>query len=65
MNRFIDFDPYTIREHNRQTHTEVNSLRLQERLRKNREDCKGVADGLLPRRELEAGAASCNRASRA
>jgi hypothetical protein len=36
MNRFIDFDPYAIREHNRQTHTEVNSLRLQERLRKNR-----------------------------
>jgi hypothetical protein len=65
MNRFIDFDPYAIREHNRQTHTEVNSSCLQERLRKNREDCKGVADGLLPRRELEAGAASCNRASRA
>jgi hypothetical protein len=25
-------------------------LHLQERLRKNREDCEGVANGLLPRR---------------
>ena len=36
MNRYIDFDPYLIREQNQQIHTEVNWLRLQEQLRKNR-----------------------------
>jgi hypothetical protein len=35
MNHYIDFNPYLIREHNQQIHTEVNSLRLQEQLRKN------------------------------
>jgi hypothetical protein len=36
MNHYIDFNPYRIREHNQQIHTEVNSLRLQEQQRKNR-----------------------------
>jgi hypothetical protein len=36
MNHFIDFDPYTIGEHHRQLRAETDSLRLQERLRKNR-----------------------------
>jgi len=35
MNHFIDFDPYTIGQHNRQMRTEIDSLRLQEQLRKN------------------------------
>ena len=42
MDRFINFDPYTIGEHGWRMHAEINSLRLEERLRKNRE---GVADG--------------------
>ena len=36
MNHYIEFNPYLIREHNQQIHTEVDSLRLQEQLRKNR-----------------------------
>jgi hypothetical protein len=36
MNHFIKFDPYVIEEHDQQIHTEVNALRLQEQLRKNR-----------------------------
>jgi hypothetical protein len=36
MNHYIDFNPYLIREHNQHIHTEVNSMRLQEQLRKNR-----------------------------
>ena len=36
MNHFINFDPYVIEEHDQQIHTEVNALRLQEQLRKNR-----------------------------
>jgi hypothetical protein len=36
MNHFIGFDPYTIGQHNRQMRMEIESLRLQERLRKNR-----------------------------
>ena len=35
MNHYIDSNPYQIREHNQQIHTEVNSLRLHEQ-RKNR-----------------------------
>ena len=35
MNHFIDFDPYTIGQHNLQMRTEIDSLRLQEQLRKN------------------------------
>jgi hypothetical protein len=35
MNHLMDFDPYMIGEHNQQMHTEITSLRLQERLRKN------------------------------
>ena len=30
---YMDFDPYVIRERNRQAHREVRSLRLEERLR--------------------------------
>ena len=37
MNHYMDFDPYLIRERNEQMLREVNSLRLQERLRKNRQ----------------------------
>ena len=33
---YMDFDPYTIRERNEQMLREVNSLRLEERLRENR-----------------------------
>jgi hypothetical protein len=36
MNHFINFDPYTIGEHNRQMRTQIDSLRLQEQLRKDR-----------------------------
>jgi hypothetical protein len=36
MNYFIGFDPYTIRQHNRQMRMETDSLRLQGQLRKNR-----------------------------
>jgi hypothetical protein len=33
---YMDFDPYVIRERNEQVHREVNSLRLEERLREDR-----------------------------
>ncbi len=36
MNHYIDFDPYVIKERNAQMHKEVSSLRLEERLRKER-----------------------------
>jgi hypothetical protein len=36
MNYYTDFDPYVIRERNQQVHTEVRSLRLEERLREER-----------------------------
>jgi hypothetical protein len=36
MNHYTDFDPYFIRERNQQMCSEVNSLRLQERLREDR-----------------------------
>ena len=35
MNNLMDFDPYVIRECNQQMLREVNSLRLEERLRNN------------------------------
>ena len=63
MNHLMDFDPYMIGEHNQQMHTEITSLRLQERLRKNRDDGRSVADSLGPRRELEAGMAPFNKTS--
>jgi hypothetical protein len=63
MSQLMDFDPYMIGEHNQQMHTEITSLRLQERLRKNRNDGKSVADGLGPRREPEAGMAPFNKTS--
>jgi hypothetical protein len=36
MNHYMDFDPYVIGERNQQVHTEVRSLRLEERLREER-----------------------------
>jgi hypothetical protein len=36
MDHFVNFDPYMIGQHNRQRRTEIDSLRLQEQLRKNR-----------------------------
>jgi parvulin-like peptidyl-prolyl isomerase len=33
---YADFDPYVIRERNQQVHREVQSLRLEERLREER-----------------------------
>jgi hypothetical protein len=67
MNHLMDFDPYMIGKHNQQMHTEITSLRLQERLRKNRGDGKSVADGLGPRRwagwERVAGMAPFSKAS--
>jgi len=36
MDHFISFDPYVIEEHDQQIHTEVNAVRLQARLHKNR-----------------------------
>ena len=36
MNHYMDFDPYVIRERNQQMRREVNSLRLEERLREER-----------------------------
>ncbi len=35
MNYYTDFDPYVIRERNQQMLREINSLRLEERLRDN------------------------------
>jgi hypothetical protein len=35
MNHYMDFDPYVIRERNQQVLREIDSLRLQERLRDN------------------------------
>ena len=37
MNHYMDFDPYLIRERNQQVHTEVRSLRLEERLAEERD----------------------------
>ena len=34
---YMDFDPHLIRERNEQMRRKVNSLRLEERLRKNRQ----------------------------
>jgi hypothetical protein len=36
MNHYMDFDPYVIRERNEQMRGEVESLRLEERLREER-----------------------------
>ena len=36
MNHFINFYRYVIEEHDQQLHTEVNAVRLQGQLRKNR-----------------------------
>ena len=36
MNHYMDFDPQLIRESNEQTRRDVNSLRLEERLSKDR-----------------------------
>ncbi len=36
MNHYMDFDPHLIRERNQQIRREVDSLRLEERLRENR-----------------------------
>ena len=36
MNHYMDFDPYAIRERNEQMIMDVNSLRLEERLREAR-----------------------------
>ena len=36
MNHYMDYDPHLIRERNEQMHREVGSLRLAERLRRNR-----------------------------
>ena len=44
------FNPYLIREHNQQMHREVNSLRLQERLRKNRKVLRGSRLAALVKR---------------
>jgi hypothetical protein len=49
MKHFMDFDPYVIGKHNQNMLTEVNSLRLQDRLRKNRVGCESIADGLRAR----------------
>jgi hypothetical protein len=35
MHHYMEFDPYLIRERNEQIRSGVNSLRLQEQLRKN------------------------------
>jgi hypothetical protein len=49
MNHFMEFDPYVIGDHNQNVYTEVNSLRLEGRLRKNRVGRESIADGLWPR----------------
>ena len=40
MDHIINFDPYVIGEHDQQIHTEVNAVRLQGQLRKNRKVCR-------------------------
>ncbi len=52
MKHFMDFDPHVIGKHNQNMYTEVNSLRLQRRLRKNRVGYESIADGLWPRRRV-------------
>jgi hypothetical protein len=44
MNHYMDFDPHLIRERNEQMRREVNSLRLQERLR----EARGSSSSRLP-----------------
>ena len=51
MNHYTDFDPYFIRERNQLMRTEVNSLRLQERLREDR-GSSGARLVALARREV-------------
>ncbi len=53
MNHYMDFDPYMIRERNQQMQREVRSLRLEERLREEREPRSGrfvvfISRGTLP-----------------
>lgn len=45
----MDFDPHVIREHREQMRSEIESLRLEERLRKER-DPRGSRLGVLVRR---------------
>ena len=49
MNHYMDFDPYLIRERNQQVHREVNSLRLEEQLRK-KHGSSGLRFGALAKR---------------
>ena len=51
MNHYTDFDPYFIRERNQLMRTEVNSLRLQQRLREDR-GSSGARLVALARREV-------------
>jgi hypothetical protein len=63
-NHYTDFDPYLIRERNRLIHTEIDSLRLQEQLRKNRKPRgPGLATSIERDWEPEAGIAPFREAS--
>jgi hypothetical protein len=46
MQHYIGINPDLIRDRNGQIRAEISSLRLQERLRKNREPCEATSVGL-------------------
>jgi hypothetical protein len=57
MNHYMDFDPHVIRERNEQMRREVNSLRLEERLRMERTQRGSRLSGLVKRGRLLIGGA--------
>ena len=52
MNHYMDFDPYLIRERNEKMRREVDSLRLEERLRKERNPRSSRVATLIKRGRL-------------
>ena len=52
MNHYMDFDPYVIKERNEQMNKEVNSLRLEKRLRKTRNPRVSRLASLIKRGKL-------------
>ncbi|MDQ4126415.1 MAG: hypothetical protein M3151_00410 [Actinomycetota bacterium] len=57
MNHYMDFDLHLIRERNEQMRKEVNSLRLEERLRKERNPRSSRVATLIKRGRLLIGGA--------
>jgi hypothetical protein len=55
---YMDFDPHLIREHNQQVQREVDSLRLEERLRNERKPRGSRLSVLVKRGKLLIGGAT-------